>query len=134
MNLALDGSAMIAFLRDEPGAEGVEAVLTDPSHTCYAHAVNLCELFYDFRRAESEQAVLDAIQTLAGLRIVAREDMDIAFWQEAGRVKADYRRVSLADCFCIALARRVNGEVVTSDHHEFDPLVTAAVVTVRFIR
>jgi len=133
MTFALDGSAMIAFLRDEPGAE-VVALLTDPSQTCFARAIILCELFYDFRRAEGEGAALDAIQTLVGLRIVFREDMDSPFWQEAGRVKADHRRVSLADCLCIALARRLNGEVVTCDHHEFDPLVAAGVLTVRFIR
>jgi hypothetical protein len=31
MNRVLDACAMIAFLRGEPGAEFVEAVLTDPA-------------------------------------------------------------------------------------------------------
>jgi uncharacterized protein with PIN domain len=40
MNRILDACAMIAFLRDEPGAEVVEAILTHPTDRCFAHAVN----------------------------------------------------------------------------------------------
>jgi PIN domain nuclease of toxin-antitoxin system len=134
MNEILDANALIAFLRDEAGAEIVEQLLTDPANTCFVHAINLCEVFYDFHRAEGEVAAQDAIRTLTGLRIVIREDMDSAFWQEAGRLKSAHRRVSLADCLCIALAHRLAGEVVTADHHEFDPLAAAGVVATRFIR
>jgi uncharacterized protein with PIN domain len=42
-----DASALIAFLRDEPGAEVVESALSVPEK-CYAHALNLCEVYYDF--------------------------------------------------------------------------------------
>lgn len=51
----------------------------------------------------------------------------------AGRLKA-HGRLSLADCFAIALARRTNAEVVTSDHREFDPVAAAGLCTVRFFR
>jgi predicted nucleic acid-binding protein len=43
-------------------------------------------------------------------------------------------RISLADCFCIVLAQELSGEVVTSDHHEFDPLVPLNLVPITFIR
>ena len=39
-----------------------------------------------------------------------------------GRLKAR-GGISLADCFCIALAQSLPADVVTSDHHEFDALV-----------
>lgn len=48
----LDACAMIAYLRDEPGADRVEALLLDKNNLCVAHAVNVCEVFYDFIRAE----------------------------------------------------------------------------------
>jgi predicted nucleic acid-binding protein len=124
---------MIAFLRGEPGADVVEGLLLDPDSSCFAHAVNLCELFYDFRRAESEDAAQRALSTLASLNVICREDMDSTFWQDIGRLKADHR-ISLADCFCIALARRLSAELVTSDHREFDPLVPLALCTIRFFR
>ena len=44
MTYVLDASAMIAFLRDEPGAEIVAEVFVDPESHCYAHALNLCEV------------------------------------------------------------------------------------------
>ena len=42
---------MIAYLNDEPGAEVVEATLIEPANQCLAHAINLCEVFYQFHRA-----------------------------------------------------------------------------------
>ena len=54
-----------------------------------------------------------------------REDMDIAFWRQAGRYKAIIHRVSLADCFAITLANRIGGELVTSDHREMDPIAAS---------
>lgn len=133
MIYVLDGSALIAFARDEPGAEVVERLL-DSDDRCVAHAVNLCELFYDFHRERGEQAAQAVIQALLAATLVIHHDLDDAFWQEVGRIKSDHRRVSLADCFCLALAERVNGTVVTCDHHEFDALVSHAICPIRFIR
>jgi uncharacterized protein with PIN domain len=48
MNVVLDASAMIAFLRDEPGAEVVTNHMWRSQHHVFAHALNLCELYYDF--------------------------------------------------------------------------------------
>ena len=48
MIFVLDASVMIAFPRDEPGADAVEEALLDSGSQCYAHALNLCEVFYDF--------------------------------------------------------------------------------------
>ena len=59
--------------------------------------------------------------------------MNRRFWQRVGGLKAR-GRISLADCFCIVLAQELSGEVVTSDHHEFDPLVPLGIVPIRFIR
>jgi PIN domain nuclease of toxin-antitoxin system len=130
----LDSSAMIAFLRDEVGAVVVDGFLKDAASRCFAHAVNVCEMYYDVARALGEPTAQSSLQDLTTAGVTIREDMDAAFWQDAGRIKAEYRRVSLADCFCIALARRVNGEVVTTDHSEFDPLVPLGLCPIRFIR
>ncbi len=42
MNYVLDASAMIAYLRAETGADIVDAIICDPRHVCFAHAMNLC--------------------------------------------------------------------------------------------
>ncbi len=51
----LGASAIIAYLRGEPGAEIVSASLIDPANECLVHAVNLCEVYYDFYRASCEE-------------------------------------------------------------------------------
>jgi len=134
MNRVLDACAMIAFLRGENGANVVAQVLRDPADTCFAHSVNLCEVYYDFVRGADERTARAAINDLLSVGVRPRRDMNKAFWQRVGNLKGTIRRISLADCFAIALSERLSGDVVTSDHHEFDPLVAAGVCRVRFIR
>jgi predicted nucleic acid-binding protein len=125
---------MIAFLRDEPGAEVLEEILNDPQSVCYAHAVNLCEVYYDFLRSEGESAAEAAIADLLAVGITPREDMDSDFWREVGRIKVNPGKLSLADSFLLALAQRMGAEIVTTDHHEFDRLLPLGLWTFQFIR
>ena len=125
---------MIALVRNESGAEIIEEALADDSILCYVHAINVCEAFYILSRLTSEERVQRAFSNFAALGLVVRADMDTAFWQQAGRYKATIRRVSLADCFAIALTNRIGGERLTSDHLELDPIAASGVCRVRFFR
>ena len=133
MNYALDACAMVAYLNGEPGAAVVAALLADPNNVCYAHAINFCEVYYGTLRATDEPTARSAIATLLNDGIILRHDMSRQFWQRVGKLKAR-GRISIPDCFCIVLAQQVGGEVVTSDHHEFDPLVPLGIVPITFIR
>jgi PIN domain nuclease of toxin-antitoxin system len=134
MTIVLDASAMVAFLRDEVGADLVESALNDRTNICLAHAINLCEVFYDAVRERGEPAAMGLLQDLYTAGVQPRTDFDQAFWQEAGRYQAAQRRVSLADCFGVVLTRRVKGELLTADHHEFDRIVPLGLCPIRFIR
>ena len=134
MILVLDASAMIAFLRDELGAEAVAEALLDPDSQCYAHALNLCEVFYDFHRAGGRVEALDAVADLSRLGVIQDATLTPGIWQQAGSLKAIHRRVSLADCFAIALAQKLGAALITADHHELDALADQAVCEIRFIR
>jgi predicted nucleic acid-binding protein len=123
---------MIAYLRNEVGAEVIESYLAGDEE-CMAHVVNLCEVYYDVIRDEDEAAARLAVQTLKGDGLVVRKDTAEPFWREVGRYKAA-NRVSLADCFAITLANRNNARVATTDHHEFDPIADRGICTVEFIR
>lgn len=57
-----------------------------------------------------------------------------SLWRTAGRLKARLRRISLADCFALALTLREGGTLVTSDHHELDAVQAAGICPIRFIR
>jgi PIN domain nuclease of toxin-antitoxin system len=130
----LDASAMIAFLRGEPGADAVAEILLDSGARCYAHALNLCEVFYDFERAANRQAALQAVSDLATLGVIEDGSLAPIVWQAAGTLKARLRRVSLADCFAIELAGRLKATILTADHHEFDALAVQPEYRIRFIR
>jgi PIN domain nuclease of toxin-antitoxin system len=133
MIYVLDACAMIALLRKESGEMVVANHLVEPEATCYAHSLNLCEVYYNFYRNESETAAVSAVNDLKTLGVTERNDMDEAFWTEVGKLKATHR-ASLADFCAIVLTKRVGGILLTSDHHELDPLAAAGVCPVEFIR
>jgi len=133
MICVFDACAMIALLRREPGEDMVWAYLSDPDNTCFAHAINLCEVYYDFHRDAGEAAAIGAIDDLKALGIIERNDLDEALWKDAGKLKAR-GKISLADCFSIALTNRIGGTLLTSDHHEMDPIAAAGICSITFIR
>lgn len=134
MNHALDASAMIAFVGGEPGGSAVEALLADSRNHCFAHAVNLCEVYYDACRRIGPEDAAALILDLARSGIQFRSDMDMTFWQSAGRLKAEVRRISLADCFGLVLSARLGAEFVTADRHEMETLADRTGYKIRLIR
>ena len=134
MNCVLDACAMIAYLRGEEGADAVSSLLVDPAVICYAHAINLCEVYYDFVRTADLKTARSALRDLSSVGIRNRNDMNAMFWRRAGELKGTIRKVSFADCFAIAISEVLDAEIITSDHHEFDALVRNGVCRARFIR
>lgn len=55
-------------------------------------------------------------------------------WKRAAQLKSQYRRISLADCFGVALANELNAPFWTSDRHELTALADAGVAKIYFIR
>lgn len=133
MNYALDAGPMIAFLDNEPGADVVEEVLTEPNSVCYAHILNLSEIYYLYFRRGGTAVAEDALQTLLDAGVLVRDDNEEAFWKEAASFKGRHP-MSLPDAFCLMLARRLNGTAVTTDHGEFDALVPLNYCPILFIR
>ena len=133
MKYVLDACAMIAYIEGEPGQAVVASFLADPANECYAHSMNLCEVYYQIIRHSGVTVAQAAINSLYADGVMERQDMSSHFWQRVGEHKAR-GRISLPDCFCITLAQELSGEVVTSDHGEFDPLVPLGIVPIKFIR
>ncbi|MGH9622322.1 MAG: PIN domain-containing protein [Bryobacteraceae bacterium] len=130
----MDASAMIAFLRDEAGAEAVMDQMRQPERNMFAHALNLCEVYYDFARASEEAIADEAINDLFALGITERNDMHAGFWRAMGRLKSSYKRVSLADCAALALAANSDAVLLTADRHELEPMRAAGICKIDFIR
>jgi PIN domain nuclease of toxin-antitoxin system len=135
MNInVMDANAISALLRGEAGKEVVAAQLADPNKQCLIHAVNLCEVYYDALRDGGASAGGEAVRKTVAAGVEIREDMDEAFWKLIGQLKVSPGKVSLADCFALALAIRVSGTLVTADHHEMDKIVPLGLCSFLFIR
>ena len=124
---------MIAYLDGEPGALVVAQILIDNPNECFAHIFNLTEIYYIYFRRGGVVAAENALQTLFTAGVIARDDNDAAFWKGAATVKGTHA-LSLPDAFCLTLAQRVAGTAVTTDHNEFDPLISFGYCPILFIR
>ena len=134
MTIILDASAMVALLDAEPGGDIVKAALLEDEARAYAHVLNVTEVFYDYHRSYGEPGAQAALTNLiaSGINIVS--DMSPELWQSAARLKSIWRRVSLADCFGVALSQQLNGEFLTADRHELEALDNNGVAFFTFIR
>lgn len=134
MNIVLDACAVIAFFRDEAGADVVEQYLLSPEHFCLIHAVNLCEVYYDFLKSGGVQEADQMTQELIDADIDIRRDLDDVFWRSIANYKATIRRISLADCFALTLSKKLSGTLITSDRKEFEPVAMLNICPIIFIR
>jgi uncharacterized protein with PIN domain len=132
MNVVVDASALISYLRDEPGAAVVEDHLARNANSTLVDALNLCEVYYDFWRKTDESAAEGAIRDIFLLGIQERNDMGPDFWRAVGKLKALHRRVSLADCCALALANHLGAVLLSADRHELEPLAQMSVCLVEF--
>jgi predicted nucleic acid-binding protein len=135
MRYVLDACAIISLIKNEDGALIVGQALEADNNVCFVHALNLCEVYYDCLRRHGKEPAEQLLANLINAGLVVRDDMDLDFWKNAGTLKAR-GRISLADCFAVALAEREDAVLLTSDHHEFDPLlaVPGFPAQVQFIR
>jgi PIN domain nuclease of toxin-antitoxin system len=133
MIYVLDASAIIAWLRNEPGADVVDTAIKDLNSQCVAHAINLCEVYYDAHRKAGEAHAESVISDLVAVGVIERNDFDQTFWKEAGKLKAG-GGISLPDCFAITLTNLVGGVLLTSDHGEMDKIAAAGICNITFIR
>ena len=132
MLYVLDACAMIAYVRGEPGSEVLEELFTKPGHQFHAHSVNMAEVYYHFLRESGEQDAERAVYPFEH-GVSLREDGDPAFWREVARIKAP-GGISLADCFCVALALRLGATIISTDRKELEPLVDKGTCSVVFLR
>jgi PIN domain nuclease of toxin-antitoxin system len=133
MIYVLDASAIIAWLRNEPGADVVDNAIKDLNSQCIAHAINLCEVYYDAHRKTGEEHAESVISDLVAVGVIERNDFDQTFWKDVGKLKAG-GGISIPDCFAITLTNRLGGALLTSDHGEMDKIAAAGICNITFIR
>ena len=132
----LDACALIAMLDYEPGAITVAQLCMDATEGAISlsmNKVNLLEVYYGYRRSKGE-LYANAVLRCVYESVITITDISTDVLIEAGRIKAGYGRVSLADSIAVAEAACSGGYLVTSDHHELDALEAAGVARFIWIR
>ncbi|MBI4725830.1 type II toxin-antitoxin system VapC family toxin [candidate division TA06 bacterium] len=119
--MVLDACALIAFLKEEDGAETVEHLLRQAEAgkiDILMHSINLLEIYYGVYRADGPVRAETLMEAISRLPVTVIDALAGRLLKEAGRIKASHV-VSLADSVAVALAIARNAELVTSDRHEF---------------
>ncbi|RPI78633.1 MAG: type II toxin-antitoxin system VapC family toxin [Desulfobacteraceae bacterium] len=114
--VVLDSFALLCFFHKEPGWEKVESILSELSaagEKALLSRINWGEFYYILKRRVGRSRTQEALALLDQLpiEILAVDDELV---QEAAEIKAEYP-IAYADAFCVATARRFNGQIVTSD-------------------
>jgi len=112
----LDASALLAHLRDEPGADVVIEAIAGGA---VISTVNLAEVFSRVADRGEDPAKLAAELTQSGLLdgAITVEPFTAADAIDAGRLRPLTRDagLSLGDRACLALARRLDAPALTAD-------------------
>jgi ribonuclease VapC len=112
----LDSFALIAYFRDEPGAETVENLLVAAGKKdapLQMTDVNYAEVKYSIVKKDGAEAWGEAAKILQGLPIEFHSTT-----RPLADTAADYKarfKMSLADAFAAALAKEKKAELVTGD-------------------
>lgn len=126
--VVLDASALLALLRNEPGADKVADAIAD----AHMSSVNFAEVVSHFIHAGMPAGEVDAMLKPLPIAIV---DADQGLATIAGRLRAVTADagLSLGDRFCLAVAHRDGLTALTADK-QWRTVADAAGVTVSVIR
>ncbi len=129
----LDSFALLAFFRDEPGADTIEKILHEAAndkHELFMAAINAGEVWHmSYRKDGETKAALawEAIRQLP-LQVITA---DAEFCLLAAKIKAKHK-LSYADAFAAALTIQKGGTLLTGDS-EFTALAGQSGFKVKYI-
>ena len=115
-DVVLDSYALLAFFRNEEGAERVEQLLNEAAadkHELYITCINAGEVYYMSSRkdgAAKAEFVWKAMRQFP----IHMIDADLEFTLAAAKLKAKYS-ISYADAFAAALTIKRKATLITGD-------------------
>ena len=132
-HFVLDSYALLAFFRNEDGAEKVEQLLNDAvtgKHQLYMTCINAGEVYYMSSRKDGVAKAEIAWKAIRQFPILLI-DADLEFTLAAAKLKAKYS-ISYADAFAAALTIKRKATLITGDD-EFDVLKTEAGFKMKYL-
>jgi PIN domain nuclease of toxin-antitoxin system len=117
----LDAFAVVVYLLGEPGADEVEALLRDPSDPAAMSAANVAEVV-DILSRLGHIDLPEVVVRIGWLRDGGLEIVPVEVFEGlvAGSLRQRFydahdRPLSLADCFTLATAIRLDTRIATAD-------------------
>jgi len=132
-HFVLDSYALLAFFRNEDGAEKVEQLLNDAvtgKHQLYMTCINAGEVYYMSSRKDGVAKAEIAWKAIRQFPILLI-DADLEFTLAAAKLKAKYS-ISYADAFAAALTIKRKATLITGDD-EFDVLKNEAGFKMKYL-
>ena len=110
-----DSWAILAYIYDEAPADKIENLLMDSARlkTAWISSINLGEVWYSLARRKSRATADQQLLTLSEIGL-ERLDIDWPMVLQAAEYKSRHK-ISYADAFAAALAKRQDAELVTGD-------------------
>jgi predicted nucleic acid-binding protein len=128
----LDACAVIAYLKNEPGADVVAELISNPESRLAIHSVNATEVYYNYLRSDGQVIADQAWQRLAEFATIL-PTMEDQFLKRVARWVTEYNP-GLADAFGAATAEEYGIPLVTADHKDFETVQAAGALQIVWIR
>lgn len=128
--IVLDASALLAYVYGEPGAETVEAALSE----AVIHAVNFAEVLSRLaERGSSPEDSLAVLEAAGVLKLLTVDVGTVGDALNAARLRPLTKSagLSLGDRYCLALAQRLGVTALTADRQWADLDVGVTVQAIR---
>ena len=132
----LDACALIAVLVMEKGAENIRNLFqqaADQQVILIMNKFNFLEVYYRIYRAYGKIEADNLLDIMKQMPIVINEVLTDDVLKEAGRLKVSYK-LSIADSIAVAEAIINKGSLVTSDHHEIEPVEKNEKISITWFR
>ena len=133
----LDACALIAHFAKENGADNVKNILKnaidDENTKVYMNKINLMEVYYDVIKSYNEREADKMLDVVKEMPIEIISELEDNVLKKAGQLKIKYK-ISLADSVALAETIIINGSLVTSDHHEFEPIEKRETIKINWFR
>jgi predicted nucleic acid-binding protein len=120
----LDACALIAVLAMEKGTDNIRDLFqrtVDHQALLMMNKFNFLEVYYKIYKAYGKTEADNLAEIIKQMPIKIINVLNDDVLREAGRLKVDYK-ISIADSIAIAEAIINKGTLVTSDHHEIEPV------------
>jgi predicted nucleic acid-binding protein len=132
----LDACALIAVLAMEKGADNIRDLFqktVDHQALLVMNKFNFLEVYYKIYKAYGKTEADNLADTMKQMPIRIIDVLKDDVLKEAGRLKVNYK-ISMADSIATAEALINKGTLVTSDHHEIEPVEKNEKINVLWFR